>query len=420
MMRNDPSQKTVCILTTGQPSTNPRVVKEADALSEAGYRVMVIASFWADWASSFDPQLMSSRKWQCQMVGGSPTSEPWIYFWSRLRFKVARLFAPIWPKGMNQRPEIAISRTSEELRKAAESIPADLYIAHYPAALPAAFFAAKKYRAKLGFDAEDFHSGEFNPKEDQPLHGLISDLEQKYIPRCDHFTVASPLIGKAYKPIWNGKSPLTILNVFPKNLRPPKLSMNSSGEALKLFWFSQSIGERRGIEDVIEAMGKLTKEQIEFHLLGRILPDYKARLDSLISQKGLRSSQVVFHKPLPPEELVRYSAQFDIGVSLEQPINLHKKYCLSNKLFTYLLAGNALILTNLEGQRMIAEELKDACLEYSPGDIAQLASGLSHWIQDRDSLLRSRQRSWELGENKYNWDLEKEKFVESIHHLFGH
>jgi len=33
---------TVCLVTPGQPSTNPRLVKEADALAEAGYDVIPV------------------------------------------------------------------------------------------------------------------------------------------------------------------------------------------------------------------------------------------------------------------------------------------------------------------------------------------------------------------------------------------
>ena len=38
-----PKKSRICLVTPGQPSTNPRLVKEADALCEAGYDVQVVA-----------------------------------------------------------------------------------------------------------------------------------------------------------------------------------------------------------------------------------------------------------------------------------------------------------------------------------------------------------------------------------------
>ena len=44
----------VTLLTTGQPSTNPRLVKEADALASAGFDVSVIGIRRAGWADASD------------------------------------------------------------------------------------------------------------------------------------------------------------------------------------------------------------------------------------------------------------------------------------------------------------------------------------------------------------------------------
>ena len=52
----------VCILTPGHLSTNPRVVKEADALAGAGYEVRVIASDYVQWAREADRALVG-RIW---------------------------------------------------------------------------------------------------------------------------------------------------------------------------------------------------------------------------------------------------------------------------------------------------------------------------------------------------------------------
>ncbi len=48
----------ITILTTGQPSTNPRLVKEADTLAKMGYMVFVYYCYWSDWAFKNDFDLL--------------------------------------------------------------------------------------------------------------------------------------------------------------------------------------------------------------------------------------------------------------------------------------------------------------------------------------------------------------------------
>ncbi|XHR93521.1 hypothetical protein ACFJIV_24875 [Mucilaginibacter sp. UC70_90] len=42
--------KNVTFITTGQPTTNPRLVKEAETLHKLGYSVKVICCFYQQWA----------------------------------------------------------------------------------------------------------------------------------------------------------------------------------------------------------------------------------------------------------------------------------------------------------------------------------------------------------------------------------
>ena len=49
--------KQIVLITTGQPSSNPRIVKEAISLSEIGYEVTVIYNFWVSWALNYDKKI---------------------------------------------------------------------------------------------------------------------------------------------------------------------------------------------------------------------------------------------------------------------------------------------------------------------------------------------------------------------------
>src|ERR1017187_2996597 len=65
-----PGEMKICLLTPGQPSTNPRLVKEADALATAGFDVTVVYAHWESWATKADAALLATRKWSHIRVGG--------------------------------------------------------------------------------------------------------------------------------------------------------------------------------------------------------------------------------------------------------------------------------------------------------------------------------------------------------------
>jgi hypothetical protein len=145
-----------------------------------------------------------------------------------------------------------------ELLLAASRYQADLYVAHYTGALAAAVPAAKKNHCLVAFDAEDFESGYYNNDNGpQAIDLLIERLERKYLPACSFVTAASPGIAAAYMTKYGIPMPTSILNVFSLAERPQQFRMTVAKGPMRLYWFSQTVGLGRGLEDVIRAMGKL-------------------------------------------------------------------------------------------------------------------------------------------------------------------
>src|SRR5205807_5593379 len=125
----------ICLLTPTQPSINPRIVKEADALAEAGHQVHVLCGHTVAWADESDILLLRKRKWTCSYVGGVPGSVR--YWWTRARHGAVRRFPLTW-KLSGDTACYALARITPDLRTAAFRVEADLYIAHYAGALVAA------------------------------------------------------------------------------------------------------------------------------------------------------------------------------------------------------------------------------------------------------------------------------------------
>ena len=79
----------IAIVTTKQPGTNPRMRKNADALSAAGYDVQVMYAFNAPWADETDRHVFERATWSHHRIGGHPKEAPRAYALQRLRRKWA-------------------------------------------------------------------------------------------------------------------------------------------------------------------------------------------------------------------------------------------------------------------------------------------------------------------------------------------
>lgn len=411
---NKPVTTDVCFLTPGQPSNNPRLVKEADALTESGYTVQVLCMDCGLWPSQTDSSVLAVRPWGCRYVGGMVQRRSWAYRFTRLRHACSKR-ALHWFAGPESLWMAAMVRVGPEIEAAALRHPAKLYIAHHASVLPAAVKAAAKYGARVGYDAEDFYTEMHGAAKPQDLLGRIAErIERKYLKSCDYVTAASPGIADAYPEKYPIPRPVTVLNVFPLAQRPPAFRSGTAPGPLRLYWFSQCIGSGRGIEDVVRAMGLLSGANIELHLRGNWRAGYRERLVDLARSVGVSGHRIVGHAPAPPDEMVRLAAEYDVGLALELPVERNRTLCLTNKLFVYLLAGNAIIATNVEAQKSLMSKLGAAGWCYEPGDIQTLAAGIDKWYKDREDLERSRRRAWDWGGRRYNWDTEKQTFLNVV------
>jgi glycosyltransferase involved in cell wall biosynthesis len=404
----------ICLITCNQPSNNPRLVKEADALTEAGYEVHAICADSGLWPSRMDPVIMRKRRWTYAYAAGN-ARRPWGYI-RRARHRIAGQFWNRAPVGSAMH-RAALSHVAPELERAARRFQADLYIAHYPQALPAAVMAGKKYGSSVGYDAEDLHTAMWEYSQGPGPEDLLTEqIEEHYLRSCDYVTTAAPGFSAYYAQKYSVQ-PVTILNVFPLAERSSDFRNTNPSEPLRLYWFSQHIGERRGLEDVVRAMGLLRELRLELHLRGTWIPGYRERLFAIADSVQLSRHRIFSYPPAPADEMVPLASGFDIGLALEQTLDENRNLCLTNKLFVYLLAGNAIAATASKGQRMIGENLGQAMFTYEPGDAEALAAGLRKWFIDRDSLDRARQLAWDLGTSRYNWDREKKTFLAEVNRV---
>ncbi|HEY4197358.1 MAG TPA: hypothetical protein VGM63_17570 [Mucilaginibacter sp.] len=401
--------KKIVMITSGQPSLNPRLVKEADALAGAGYDVTVLYAYWNDWGAKFDQELIPTKKWKAICIGGDPHQKKRTYFFSRMIHGFAKLMSR--KSKAKYLAELAISRASYFLSREAKKYAADIYIGHNLGALPATIKAAKANKKLCGFDAEDLHRYEVSDTQTDYDVILKSALEDRYIPQVDYLTASSPLIAEKYQQLFPDKKPVVILNVFPRNTTIPQ-PVNNPDDPIRLLWFSQTIGPSRGIEDIIGALRLLGSYPFELHLLGHLSNENKINfIDKLIDSLPV---PVYFHEPVNPNELAAFSSQFDLGLALEPGFSMNNDFALSNKIFTYLQAGLGVIASDTKAHSNLLNQYPAIGKLYQKGDHQALADILLEYHQHRGKLLETRKAAFDIANDQLNWENESNRFLDIV------
>ena len=225
------------------------------------------------------------------------------------------------------------------------------------------------------------------------MRSVTERVERRYLPDCDYITASSPGIADAYRPLSRVGLPRCVLNVFSKMQRPSAARPGVPSLPVTLYWFSQVIGPGRGLEDIVRALSRTPAGSAELHLRGSWSPGYEADIRRLAAQFGLAPERIVTHPLASPDEMVRRSATYDIGLSLEPGGTENSNLALGNKLFTYLLGGQAVIATNTSAQRWLLDQVPGAAVGYDPGDVDTLTGQLLNWIAHRDKLAAAKRAS---------------------------
>jgi len=397
-------KKKICLVTPGHIASNPRIVKEADALYQDGYDVTVIYTETTHEIKKLDNEILKVSGWKYEkVILGNKIIRGSRKLLNKLSKTITEHYIPnLTYAALSQNPYYFILNSTVIKNKA------DLYIGHNLPALPVVYNAAKTNSAIFGFDAEDFHSGEEIEGKELLLRKF---LESKLLCKAEYLTCSSPNISDLYNKEYNVFME-TLLNVFPlnyaQNLDNQKKYSNS------IYWFSQTIGPGRGLEEILKIIS-LTKTKPSLFLRGstKVDEEFIRNLRELSVEYGLKH-KLHFLETSSPDSMVSCAAQYDMGISSELNQPLNRSACLTNKIFTYLLAGIPVILSKTHAQHQIYSKIKDAALMIDLENESQSAEIIDEILGNKDKLNLMKTAAAELAKNKYNWNIEKEKFLKII------
>lgn len=391
----------ITVVTSGQLSTCPRMLKAADALAAAGYAVRVVSTRFMDWATESDAAVRATRDWDWDVVDYRP-GRP-LYWKSGLRHRAARALAARFGPGRLPFRWVARagSRVYDEIVDRIAAAPADLVYGGTTGGLAPVAAAARRLAVPYALDLEDLHSGErpADEPEGELSNALSARVEHRVLAGAAFRTAGSAAIAGAYRQGY-GLEFLPVSNTFPLP-GDPEIVPGRTDE-LWLVWFSQTIGPGRGLEQAVRALGKAGLAG-GIHLIGRPAAGYAETLTALAAAVAPRI-EVTWRTPVPPDAMLDACRGFDVGLGLEPGFSPTNALALSNKVLTYPLAGLAVALTATPGQAEFARDLGEGALAVAPGDVAALAAGLARWAADPALLARAKACAFEAAKRRWHWE----------------
>jgi glycosyltransferase involved in cell wall biosynthesis len=397
--------KKVVIVNGNHLCHNPRVIKEADCLAQAGFDVEVLGAWLNEELVPRDLELMSRQRFRFTPVIRLERGVSSFYL-RGLRLRAQRRIAFRAKQWLGIELAGTLGYGLRSILGAARSRDADLYIAHSEPALWVAR-ALERCGKRIGVDMEDWFSRDLLPeaRRTRPLH-LLRDLEAFVLNRSVHRTSTSQSMSTALSLAYNA---------FPweESVRiEGRLEDRRDRRSPSIHWYSQSIGPGRGLEDLFGALPLVSAPAV-VHIRGNLWDGYRKWLQAMIPPSW--SERVFIHPLVGNDELLSRIAEHDIGVSLDPATPESRDVTVTNKILQYMQAGLAIVATSTQGQREVAAKAPAAIHLYEPGDRRALARHLDRLLGDPRALSESKNAALAAAEDTFRWEKMAPLLVESVH-----
>jgi glycosyltransferase involved in cell wall biosynthesis len=282
----------------------------------------------------------------------------------------------------------------------------DVVHAHDAAMLLPGLLGARLTRARLVYDSHELATGV--PYRTAGWARFVSTIERLGVPRCAAVITVSDGIAERLRGRHGLQTrPTVVRNV--SDLTPPRnptgvlrgrLGIGNS----PLILHQGASAPDRGGEELIQAMAALPHAHLAF-LGSSPFPGFEDRLRELAVAVNV-ANRVHFLPSVPLSELLDWTADADVGVSMLQDTCENHRLALPNKLFEYLVAGVPVVVSDLpEVARLVREEKVGWTVP--PADASGIADTLGEALAGgRDPALRERVRA--VGA-RYAWASERRR-----------
>ena len=395
----EPSSIKVCMHVLEIVRTDPRVMREATALKEAGFAVSIV-----------DVEEEHTR----------PTEEDFQGICLKHILMPSSFISTHFDRWSFIRAGQLLLDSALRLTQAS----ADIYHAHDIEALPACYIAALLRCKPLIFDAHELPLSE-RPlsemnKSRQWLHKLLAVLFVSMLRRCAGVITVSPPLVEELRQRYQVPEVTLIRNLPPYQVVPQSDRLRQSlglSPDTRIAFYQGNLQPDRSLDILVRAAPFLARD-IVIVMMGKDMKSTRARLEALIASEGV-ADRVKILPPVPYEELLDWTASADIGLIVyASDYSRNVQMMLPNKLFEYLMAGLPVLTSPLDAVTEVIRtyDVGQIVSSLAPADVA---SAINTMLADPAALARMRRNALDAAQYKLCWEKETSHLIQLYHDILA-
>ena len=288
----------------------------------------------------------------------------------------------------------------------------DLFYANDLDTLAPMFLLSKLKKKPLIYDSHELFCEVPELKSSRIKKSIWQKLEGYIIPKLKTCITVNDSIAKIYEAKYN--VPFYIIrNIsdFDQSFIPKSRVQLSLPEDKKIILLQGAgINVDRGAEELIDAMEFVQNAVLYIIGSGDVWENLKQKV---LFNKNIQNKVVLINK-LPKSELINYTFNADIGLSIDKNTNLNYLYSLPNKIFDYIQAEIPILASRLP-------EIENIILQYKIGDFIDdhnpktIANKLNEMLYSQQ--LSSYKKYLAIAKKEITWKSEKEKLLTIIKNI---
>lgn len=280
----------------------------------------------------------------------------------------------------------------------------DAIHAHDVNVLPTAWLASVLARAPLVYDAHEISTDREGYKA---FRGLVGWVEKKLMPKAAGTITTTEARAKFFARAYGVPRPLVLQN-RPRLTKAQRSNRIRDELQLEKSWpivlYQGGLQQGRGLPRLVEAAQFVEAAYFVFIGGGR----QEGELHKLTDALGL-GDRVRFIPTVALSELPSYTASADIGVQPIENTCLNHFTTDSNKLFEYVVAGLPVVASQLPEISKVVRE-HDLGLLIPPGDTHALANAIRRLVSEPELRQHYRARA-EQAAQTLNWETQEQSLV---------
>lgn len=266
-------------------------------------------------------------------------------------------------------------------------------------ALPASWLIARRFGARLVYDAHELYSFS-EPDPPRLYRALASRLEGVLARRAGVVMTNCDLFAAELDRTLRLPRPATVVLNCPDLLR--ELPSPEPDPRLRAVYQAAGSHGGRPVEDLLAAAGHAPDVELTIRVLG-IDRDALARA---AADRGV-ADRVHVVEPVPVDRALEALLGFDAGLIINRPLTPNDELSVPGKLFEYMMAGLVPVVPRLPGLAALVEG-EGVGITFEPGSPEDLGRALSDLAADRARVAEMQARARQLALERFNSETQAE------------